>query len=78
MYADRFLEFAEQIINKDGQAGDMIHVGVGHDYIANSALLRFTQRNADTPGVNRHPIVDDKARQALRGTSATLRIERAW
>jgi hypothetical protein len=75
--ADRLFQFAEKIVNKDGQTGNMIHMRVRDDYVADLTALGFVKRNADTAGINRDAIVNEEAGQALRRVSASTVIERA-
>ena len=78
MDANRLTQLPEYIIDEYWQAGDVIHVRMRDDDIADATLLRFVKRNADAAGIDRDAIIDHKACKALRETSATLRGERAW
>src|SRR3954464_13647206 len=75
--ADRLMKITEQVINEDRQAGDVIHVGMRDNHVANALLLYIAQRNSDRAGVNCDAVVDDKASKALRGTGAAVGVERA-
>ena len=72
MNANWFAQVAKKIVDKDWQAGDMIHVWVSDDDVAHRALLRFGERNANAARVNRYAIIDDEASKALRGAGAAL------
>ena len=78
VYAHGLAQLAKQIVYEDRQAGDVIHMRVGDDDVTHGPLLRVGKRNANTAGIDRHPIVDDEAGKALRGTGAALRVERTW
>ena len=78
MNTNGLAKFAKQVINKYRQAGDVIHVRMGDDYIADRTPLGFTQGDADAAGIDGHAIVDHKAGQALRRVGAAAGIERTW
>ena len=77
MNPDGLFQFAKQIVDKDRQAGNVIHVGMRHDYVAHRAALCFVQRNAEAAGVNRDAVVNQEASQALRRISVPAVIKRA-
>ena len=70
--ADRLMKVTEQVIDKDRQAGDVIHVRMGDNHIADATLLRVAKRNSNTAGVDTDPVINHKAGKALRRTSAAL------
>ncbi len=51
---------------------------MGDNHITNRVTLRIGESNADTAGVHRHAIVNEKASQPLRRSSAAGGIKRAW
>ena len=75
MNPDRLLQFTEQIIDKDRQAGDMVHVSVGNDYITHAVSLLLVERYPDATGVDGDALVDQKARQTLGLAGAAIGIE---
>ncbi|MDX6386112.1 MAG: hypothetical protein QOK48_3685, partial [Blastocatellia bacterium] len=50
--ADWLFQFAEQIVNKDRQAGDVIHVRMRYDNIADLPPLSLIRRDANAAGVD--------------------------
>ena len=58
MYSDWFRQLAKQIINKDRQARDVIHVRVRNDYVAHGTSLRVAQRQTNTACVHCYLVVD--------------------
>src|ERR1043165_6886464 len=65
-------QFTKKIVNENGQARDVIHVGVRDDNVANGLTLSFSQGEADAAGIDGHAIVDEKAGQALRRRGSAL------
>ena len=72
MNTNGLAKFAKKIINEYRQAGDVIHMRMGNNHIADGALLGITKRNANAAGIDSYAIVDDKAGQTLRGTGAAV------
>ena len=70
MNTNGLAEFTEQIVNKYWQAGDVVHVRMGHDHITDRTPLGFIQGDANAARVDGHAIIDHKAGKALRETSA--------
>jgi hypothetical protein len=77
MNADWLFELAEKIVHKDRQTGDVIHVGMRDDDVADLAPLVIVQRNPDAARVDADAIVNQEAGQALRRIGAPVGIERA-
>ena len=70
MNTNRFVKLAEEVINKDRETGDVIHVRMGNDHIAHAALLGVAERNPNTAGVDGDAVINHKAGKALRETDA--------
>ena len=51
--------------NENRQAGDMVHVRVSDDNVADLLTLLSVERQRNTACVNRNRFVNKKARQAL-------------
>ena len=75
MNANRLSQLAEEIVNKDWQACDMVHVRMSDNDVAHGLPLCFRQRKADAAGVDRHAIVDKEAGQALRRRRAAVGVK---
>jgi len=61
MNAYGLFQFAKQIVDKDWQACDVIHVRMRHDHIADRTALIFTEGDTDAPGIDADAVVDQKA-----------------
>ena len=77
MNANRLFQFAKKIVDKDWQAGNVIHVRVRNDDVADLAALGIVKRNADAAGINSDALIDKEAGQALGRVSVPAGIERA-
>src|SRR5439155_14770592 len=75
--ADRLFQLAEEFVNEYRQAGNMIHMRMRDDDIADGSALRFSRRNTNTTGVDGDAGVNNETRQPLRRINATMGIERA-
>ena len=70
------LQFRKQVVDKDRQAGNVVHVRVRDNHITHSSALSLGRGDADTAGINRHSIINEKAGQTLRRIRAAAGIER--
>ena len=77
MNTNRLRQFSKQIVDKDWQAGDVIHVRMCDDHVANGVALLFAEGNADTSGIDGDAVINQKASQTLRRAGAPVGIERA-
>ena len=77
MNAYGLFQFAEQIVDKDWQARDMVHVRMRHDHVADRAALIFSEGETDAAGIDADAVIDQKAGQTLRQAGAPVGIERA-
>jgi hypothetical protein len=77
MNAYGLFQFAKQIVDKDWQARDVIHMRMRHDHVADRAALIFAESETYAPGINADAVIDQKASQALRGAGTPVGIERA-
>ena len=77
MNAYGLFQFAKQIVDKDWQAGDVIHVRMRDDHVTDRAALIFTEGDTDAPGIDGDPVINQKASQTLRRAGTPAGIERA-
>jgi hypothetical protein len=77
MNADGAVQKAEENVDVDGQARDMIYVRVRDDDIAHGVALGIGQSNSDASGIDGHAVVDEIAGQALLGGGAPSAIKGA-
>ena len=77
MNAYGFFQFAKQIVDKDWQACDVIHVRMRDDHVTDRAALIFTEGDTDAPGIDGDPVINQKASQTLRRAGTPAGIERA-
>ena len=77
MNAYGLFQFAKQIVDKDWQARDVIHVRMRHDHVADSAALIFAEGDTDAAGIDGDSVINQKASQTLRRAGAPAGIERA-
>ena len=77
MDADWLLQLAKQVIHEDRETGNMIHVRMCDDHIADRPPLSFGESDANAAGIDCDAFVDEEARQSLRRVRAPVVIERA-
>jgi len=73
---DWLIQLGKQVINKNWQARDMVHVWMRDYDIAHSAALRVAECNGDAAGIHGYSIIDEETGQALFQSGASLFIKR--
>src|SRR5712691_1366956 len=76
MNAYGLFQFAKQIVDKDWQARDVIHMRMRDDHVANRVALIFAESDADASGIDADAVIDQKASQTLRRAGTPVGIER--
>src|SRR3954454_25179868 len=69
-------ELTKEIVNKDWQTGDVVHVRMRDNHVPHRLALGFRKSNPKTAGIDRDAVIDEKACQALRRSRAAAGIER--
>ena len=76
VYSNGLSQLAKQIIDKNRQAGDVIHVRMRNNYVSHGAALRVGERQANAARVDCHLIVDQKTSEALSRCCPAGPVER--
>jgi hypothetical protein len=77
MDSNRLFQAGKQIVNKDREAGDMIHVKMSNDDVSHGLTLCVTQSDRNAAGVDGHAIVNQIASETLVQGRLTIAIKGA-
>ena len=75
MNPNRRFKLAKEVIHKNWQAGDVIHMRMGDDNVAHAPPLGFSKRDSDAAAIDRYTIVDQKAGQSLLKSGTPFGVE---
>ena len=77
MDAHRLFQTGEKVVNKDREAGDVVHVWMGHDDVAHLLTLRVAQGDGHAARIDGHAVVNQVASEALITGSLAVAIKAA-